>query len=274
MISFDCRFESIILRTQVEVKVFLPNPENFMNVVTDYRQRYTFEPFKTVFLLHGLMDSAQQWVENTCITRLAQDAGLALVIPSCGNNFYVNTIYGPAYSDFIEKELMGFVQALFPLSDKREDNYIWGISMGGYGALRQGFVNPQLFSKVIAMSPTSDIEFTARFAYAMGVDPEYVIGSWKNLPGSELDLHTMADQNAGRVQEIPEMLLIIADQDYMVRDNSKFQEKLRDLGYKNEIRMYPGEHTWGFWSSHVEECIHWLTQDGEKESPAGCETKS
>jgi len=60
----------------------------------------------------------------------------------------------------------------------------------------------------------------------------------------------------------------------MVRDNSKFQEKLRDLGYKNEIRMYPGEHTWGFWSSHVEECIHWLTQDGEKESPAGCETKS
>jgi len=266
MISFDCRFESIILKTQVEVKVYLPNPENFMNAVTDYKARYTFQPFKTVYLLHGMMDSAWQWVENTSITRLAQDAGLALVIPSCGNNFYVNTIYGAAVSDFIEKELVGFVQAMFPLSGRREDNYIWGISMGGYGALRQGFLNPQMFSKVVAMSPTSDIEFTARFAYAMGVDPNYIIGNWKDLPGSDLDLRTMAAQNAGRVQDIPEMLIIIADQDHMVRDNSEFRGQLAELGYKNEFRTYPGEHNWAFWDRHVEECIQWIT--GTKE-PAG-----
>ena len=125
MIALDCRFESAILKTQVAVKVYLPNPGNFMRQVDDYKERYTFQPFKTVFLLHGMMDSARQWVENTNIVRLAQDAGLALVIPSCGNNYYINTVYGAAYSDFISKELTGFVRAMFPLSEKREDNFSW-----------------------------------------------------------------------------------------------------------------------------------------------------
>ena len=261
MIRLDCQFQSILLRTQVDVKVFLPNPEDFMHPVTDFRERYTFRPFKTLFLMHGLMDNGEQWVENTSITRIAQEAGIALVIPSCGNNFYVNTIYGARYSDFISEELIGFVRALFPLSDKREDNYIWGISMGGYGALRQGFIRPDLFSKVIAMSPTSDIEFTTRFAYAMGVDPEYVIGSWKVLPGSEYDLHTMAETAAKEEKDIPDMLMIIADQDYMVRDNTKFRDCLDKYGFHNEFRTYPGEHNWNFWDRHVPECIDWLTNE-------------
>ena len=258
MISIDCSFESIILKTQVNVRIYLPNPENFMHVVTDFRERYTFRPFKTLFLLHGLMDSAQQWVENTSITRLAQEKDIALVIPSCGNNFYVNTVYGPAYSDFLSQELIGFVRGLFPLSDKREDNYIWGISMGGYGALRQGFVNPELFSKVIAMSPTSDIEFTARFAYAMGVNTDYVIGPWKELAGSELDLWTMAERASSHPQDYPEMLFIIADEDHMVRDNTQFRDLLVRDHFRTEFRTYPGDHTWGFWDRHVKECVDWL----------------
>ena len=261
MIRLDCSFQSILLRTQVNVKVYLPNPDDFMHQVTDFRERYTFQPFKTLFLLHGMMDSAEQWVENTSITRIAQDAGLALVIPSCGNNFYVNTIYGARYSDFLSQELIGFVRALFPLSDKREDNYLWGISMGGYGALRQGFINSDLFSKVIAMSPTADIEFTARFAYAMGVDPEYIIGHWKVLPGSELDLQVIARKAAEVHKEIPDILMIVADQDYMVRDNSQFRKYLDDLGIQNDYRQYPGDHSWRFWDSRVKECIDWLTKE-------------
>ena len=111
------------------------------------------------------------------------------------------------------------------------------------------------------MSPTSDIEFTARFAYAMGVDPEYVIGSWKVLAGSELDLHTMAEQAAKEGKDIPDMLMIIADQDHMVRDNTRFRDCLDQCGFHSEFRTYPGDHTWDFWDRHVEECIHWLTKE-------------
>ena len=264
MIALDCGFESIILRTQVKVKVYLPNPENFMHPVSDFRERYTFKPFKTIFLLHGVMDNAEQWVENSNIVRLAQDAGYALVIPSCGNNFYVNTIYGAAYSDFITKELMGFVRALFPLSDKREDNFVWGISMGGYGALRFGFVYPELFAKVVSMSPTSDVQFAARFAYAMGINTDYILGDWKKLQGSELDLKVMAEKAAALgIENVPDMLVIIADQDHMVRDASEFKNAVSSLGLKNDFRTYPGDHTWKFWDRHIQECLDWLGENNE-----------
>ena len=258
MIAIDTTFSSIILKTQVNVKVYLPNQDDFMHQVTDFRKRYTFEPFKTAYLFHGIMDSAQQWVENTSVVRLAQDAGLALVIPSCGNNFYVNTIYKAAYSDFISQELPAFVQSLFPLSQKREDNFVWGISMGGYGAIRLAFLHPEMFSKVIAMSPTSDIEFAARFANAVGVDTEYVLGSWKKLSGSSFDLNVIASQAAQSGQEIPDILMIIADEDHMVRDNSDFKGHLDHLGIRNDYRIYPGDHSWGFWDAHVKECLDWL----------------
>lgn len=258
MISIEAGFESIVLKTQVKVKIYLPNPENFLHIVTDFKERYTFKPFKTLFLLHGMMDSAQQWVENTSITRLAQEADIALVIPSCGNNFYINTVYGANYSDFISQELIGFVRALFPLSDKREDNYIWGISMGGYGALRMGFTFPEMFSKVIAMSPTSDIEFSARFANALGINAEYILGSWKTLQGSDLDLQVMAQKAVESGAEVPELLMIIADEDHMVRDNSRFKDCVESLGIKNEFRTYPGDHSWNFWDAHVKECVKWL----------------
>ena len=258
MIAIDTAFSSIILKTQVNVKVYLPNPEDFMHPVTDFRERYTFKPFKTAYLFHGIMDSAQQWVENTNVVRLAQDAGIALVIPSCGNNFYVNTVYKAAYSDFVSRELPGFVQSLFPLSDRREDNFLWGISMGGYGTMHLAFTHPEMFSKVIAMSPTSDIEFAARFATAVGVDTEYILGSWKKLSGSSLDLNVLARQAAGSGQDVPDMLLIIADQDHMVRDNTEFKGTLDKLGIRNDYRIYPGDHSWKFWDAHVKECIDWL----------------
>ena len=260
MISFDCNFESGILRTRVNVKVYLPSRDNFMNPVSDYKERYTFEPFKTIFLLHGMMDSGAQWVENTNVVRLAQDAGMALVIPSCGNNFYINTVYGANYSDFITQELMGFVRALFPLSEKREDNFLWGMSMGGYGALRFGLSYPEMFSKVISMSPTSDIEFSARFAGAMGVLPDYILGDWKKLTGSDLDLKVIAQKAAGSGTKLPKILVIIADQDHMVRDNEEFMNKLDELKIDNEFRTYPGEHTWRFWDEHVKECLDWLNE--------------
>lgn len=258
MIECKCSFSSIILRTQVEVRVYLPNPVDFMHPVTDFRERYSFPPFKTVFLLHGMMDSARQWVENTSITRLAEERNLALVIPSCGNNFYVNTVYGAAYSDFIHDELTGFVRAMFPLSEKREDNYLWGISMGGYGALRQGFIDPDRFCRVVAMSPTADIEFAARFATAMGVNTEYLLGDWKTLQGSDLDLQILAEKAKATGKQVPEMLVMIADQDYMVRDVSAFQNCLEQLGLSGDFRIHPGDHTWSFWDRHVEECLDWL----------------
>ena len=131
--------------------------------------------------------------------------------------------------------------------------------MGGYGALRQAFIHMDRFAKVIAMSPTSDIEFAARFSSAMGVESKYIMGDWKTLKGSELDLMTMAQDAAGTGERVPDILIIMADEDHMVRDTTEFEKKLNELQLKNEFRLYPGDHSWKFWDAHIEECIDWLT---------------
>ena len=76
------------------------------------------------------------WLRHTNIEEFAEKAGLAVVMPSGQNGFYTNAKYGLNYFDFITKELPLFVQKYFPVSTKREDTYIAGPSMGGYGAAK------------------------------------------------------------------------------------------------------------------------------------------
>lgn len=66
--------------------------------------------------------------------RWAEDADLAVVMPSGDNAFYVN---GQAanndYGAFIGEELPRAMRSLFPLSNRRGDTFIAGLSMGALG---------------------------------------------------------------------------------------------------------------------------------------------
>jgi S-formylglutathione hydrolase FrmB len=46
------------------------------------------------------------------------------------------------YWDFVSQELLDKARAYFPLSSVREDNFVAGPSMGGYGALKLAFTLP------------------------------------------------------------------------------------------------------------------------------------
>lgn len=53
--------------------------------------------------------------------------------------------------------MVELTRRLLPLSTRREDTYIAGISMGGYGALYNGLKYKETFGKIAAMSPAADI---------------------------------------------------------------------------------------------------------------------
>ncbi len=51
--------------------------------------------------------------------------------------WYTNTTYGMNYYDAIAVELPQILKRFFPnMSDKREKNFIAGLSMGGYGTFK------------------------------------------------------------------------------------------------------------------------------------------
>ncbi len=260
MINITCDFQSCILATRVKVHVYLPNVVVFTDEVVDYKKHYSFAPFKTLYLLHGAWDSAEQWVENTSALRLAEEANLALVIPSVGNTFYANTLYGVNYEDYFLKELIGFAQGMFPLSDRREDNYIAGVSMGGYGALKTVFQRPDLFSRCAVMSAVVDLSYSARIIRTIGVETDHTIGKWKELKGSRYDLVPMLEKFDGRGNELPELLMIDSTEDYLRETNEAFDRLLTEKGIKHTYKEYPGLHDWKFWDEHLKECIDFLVQ--------------
>ncbi|MEJ7348628.1 alpha/beta hydrolase-fold protein, partial [Staphylococcus epidermidis] len=64
---------------------------------------------------------------------------------------YANMAYGHRYYDYI-LEVYHYVHQIFPLSTRREDNFIAGHSMGGYGTMKFALTQSQLFSKAAPMS--------------------------------------------------------------------------------------------------------------------------
>lgn len=260
MINFKCEFDSRILNTRVPVEVYLPYEVNMMKDVKDYKENFTFQPFKTVYLLHGAWDGGSQWVENTSALRLAQKAGFALVIPSVGNSFYANGKDGMRWEDFILEELIGFVRGIFPLSDKKEDNYVCGVSMGGYGALKAVFKRPEIFSKCAIMSPVVDIAWSSRVIRKIGVNTDQTLGRWKEQKGSEYDLVKILEDAQGTYDQFADILVLIGDLDYMIENNRVFHNYLEEKKVAHKYMEYEGMHDWQFWDEHLKECMDFFME--------------
>ena len=84
---------------------------------------------------------------------LARQYRMAVVMPSGENSFYCDSaLTGNYYGTFIGRELVEFTRNSFPLSDRREDTFIGGLSMGGFGAIVNGLRNPETFGYITAFS--------------------------------------------------------------------------------------------------------------------------
>ncbi len=82
--------------------------------------------------IYGLCERNTDW-------RWAEEKNLAVIMPSGDNQFYIDKEDTEEYyGEYVGKELVEFTRKMFPLSEKKEDTFIAGLSMGGYGALING----------------------------------------------------------------------------------------------------------------------------------------
>ena len=110
-------------------------------------------PFKTLFLLRAISEYHRDFISETRIRTWAEQRGLAVVMPSGYNAFYLDHPDAHNYyGRFVGEELVEVARRMFPLSRRREDTFIGGISMGAYGALRNGFKYAENFGCIVALS--------------------------------------------------------------------------------------------------------------------------
>ena len=141
---FDMNFKSDSLNRNTTVSVILPEKPR--------------ESFKTLYLLHGLSDDHRAWLIRSGIVRYARKYDVAVVMPDAARSWYADTATGEKYFTLITEELPTLCRGYFAgMSARREDNFIAGLSMGGYGALKAALTYPERYAGCASLSGSLDI---------------------------------------------------------------------------------------------------------------------
>ena len=167
-----CQFRSAVLRRNTAITVILPTPEQENEPIA--------KDMKVLYLLHGMYGDESSWIRYSNVERYAKDLGgnMAIVMPGVGNSFYQDMVHGERFYTYMTEELPKFIQGLFPVSKKREDTYIAGLSMGGYGAFFLALSRPDLYSAAASFSGAVDIAFHATPLQLPENTPDKLSGVW------------------------------------------------------------------------------------------------
>ncbi|MHA2890483.1 alpha/beta hydrolase [Bacillus cereus] len=254
MALLQLNFKSPTLDMQTNVTVILPENENMFSSKLD-------KPLKTLYLFHGLTNDNTIYTRYTNIERYASERNLAVVMPSVDHSFYTNMKYGHNYFTFIQKELRTFLWNILPLSTKREDNFVAGHSMGGYGSFKLALTNPELFSAAACISGVMDINYFLQKDIHPGFSHQPIFGDVTNLSGTEQDLFHLLKEGMNKGIQLPKLLQMCGTEDYLYEDNLKFKDLALSLNTDLEYQEGSGAHDFNYWEYAIKEVINWLPLD-------------
>ncbi|MGF1450160.1 MAG: alpha/beta hydrolase [Opitutales bacterium] len=261
MAFIQCDFFSEVLRMGTTMNVILPEPARGQ-IGMGGTSGVPEHGFPTLYLLHGLSDDQTTWSRRTSIERYVSGLGLAVVMPTTHRGFYVNMASGPRYFDFFRDELPDITRRLFRLSSRREDTFVAGLSMGGFGAMYLALQNPERYAAAASLSGVVDMPRRMREPNT-GVAP---VEEWERLFGPNLDgldetqydLIATAKQLHTGGTTMPALYACCGTEDFLIDHNRSFRDGLATAGVPLTYEEAPGEHNWAFWDAWVQRVLDWL----------------
>ncbi|MCD7954625.1 MAG: hypothetical protein LUG93_02475 [Lachnospiraceae bacterium] len=112
------------------------------------------EKLNVVWLLHGACGDHRSFLATADLDGMMNKHRMVMVLPSALNSDFGNyEQFGTGYNfpAYFFDELMPFIYATFPVSLAKEDNYLAGVSMGGFGAFSLGLQRPEKFAALGVM---------------------------------------------------------------------------------------------------------------------------
>lgn len=244
------KFFSEALGMQTEALVVMPQKGNYGEIGINSNVKPG--PYKCLYLLHGLSDDHTIWLRRTSIERYASYYGICVVMPRADRSFYSNMKYGLAYYDHIAKELPKVIREYFNVSDKQEDNFVAGLSMGGYGALKIGLRESGSFAACAGISPCGDLKQLAEFNEVF----RPIFGDDLAIPPED-DLLCLIDAKKDCPNR-PKVYIGIGTEDFLYNNIRSVCTSLRENGYDFTYRESAGSHTWEFWDEYIQYILKWM----------------
>jgi S-formylglutathione hydrolase FrmB len=249
MAFFQMNYQSDALGMGVSVDIILPG------------EAQSGANYRTLYLLHGLSDDHTTWMRRTSIERYAGEHHLAVVMPNAGRSWYTNMATGAKYLNFVACELPDVCRGIFKgMSSRREDTFIAGNSMGGYGAFKAALTYPERFGGAASLSGTLDIADTTRnrpmneWRGIFGFDMQSV----GELKETEHDLFALARACRASDQPFPNMYFWCGEQERGHAYSERFDGLLNELGVAHCYESSPGDHSWNCWDAWIQNALRYL----------------
>lgn len=246
-------FYSASLNKQMHVSIFLPpgySPRN---------------KYPVLYLLHGKDGNEESWMSGhlgfqgihidetaTYLILHKKIQPLIIVSPEINNSYGINTsqftqsVHGynrGMYEDYIVKDLVVFVDSHYSTIQNRNGRYIGGFSMGGFAALHDAFLHPDLFSKVGVMSAA---------LWDGGLPDELSwIYSTHALQQSRDPIMLAENHNVKNIS----ITIIEGTSDPFLQGNKRLATVLEHQGALVTYHPYAGAHTYTFWQKHSDELL-------------------
>jgi S-formylglutathione hydrolase FrmB len=215
--------------------------------------------YPVLWLLHGGGDDFTAWPLNAMFLRRCERMGLAVVMPTIQDFLGYRNELGDFYRQ-IGEELPEMIGNLFPISRRREDNFIAGLSYGGYLAYRIALDHPGNYACVGSFSSPLDCEADLRERHAG--QPGFP-AAWE-IPGSPLDILSTAARLKAEGRPMPRLFQACGTEDFTWQYNQTAKERFRALGCDHSWFEAPGVHNFDFWNLALEKYLDWLPL-GDKE---------
>ncbi|MCR5581694.1 MAG: hypothetical protein K6F66_08930 [Pseudobutyrivibrio sp.] len=258
-------FFSFSLNRSTTFNIVLPN--DVPPMMTEGNINFN-RKMKSMILLHGFCGMEDDWLTQGNAQEMASKYNMAIVIPNGYNSFYLDRkATGDAYGTFIGKDLVEYCRKTFNLFENREDSYIGGYSMGGFGALHVGLQFKDTFSKIVALSsaliihqihemkPDDEFDGMANYEYYQAT-----FGDLAKVVESDYNPEVLIEQIMVAGQELPGIYMAIGTEDFLYENNQQFKKFLEDKGVTFTYEEEKGIHDFVFWNRFIDKGINWILE--------------
>lgn len=184
------------------------------------------------WLAYGLIDVADAEIDNGGIQPMI------IVLPQGDTGYWADHVDdGERWSQYLVRDVVRHIDSTYRTLRMNDARAIGGLSMGGWGALHNGFLHPRVFSVIGAHSPSlrpddGTLAFLGSGEDFLRQDP---IALAHTLPG-------LGSQH---------IWIDIGVEDEWLSQTSRLHDVLETRGIDHWWQPYPGEHGYDYWHEHA-----------------------
>lgn len=244
------QFESKLMAKKMPYRVALPSKY--------FDKSESGRVYPVIYLLHGLFGHFENWTAKTKLADFAKQYNFIIVTMEGGDGWYTDsaTVSSDKYESYIIEELIPEIEKNFRTLANRNNRFIAGLSMGGYGAIKFGLKYPDKFAFVGSFSGALDAPFRGQEYKNLRTSVMSVFGPEGSKTRSDNDIFRIVrEASADSIKGFPYIYFACGTEDFLFQPNREFDALLLEKKVPHEYREMPGAHTWDFWEAQVQEFL-------------------